>query len=96
VKGWHGLEPVTQICPKVEFPPGTPFTLQLSDPLEDPPCEAVNVMRSLIVTVAVGGEMAMLAPETIVMLAWTCLVGSAWGVTVMSTVSGWGAVIGAV
>ena len=61
-----------------------------------PLCEAVKVMRPVAITVADAGEIMMLAPDWIVMLACTCLLGSASGVTMMITLSGCGGVAGAV
>jgi hypothetical protein len=71
--GWHGLDPVTQIIPREELPPGMPFTFQLSMAAELPPPPAVNVTRRFAATVVAEGE-RLIPPVPfvwIVMRAWT-------------------------
>lgn len=99
VSDWHGEEAATQIWPTDVFPPGTPFTRQVSLLSAVPVTCAVNICRRVTTSVAVKGVTLTVISDGIAVMAMAreaAFDGSAAGSTDTETVFGDGAVAGAV
>jgi hypothetical protein len=84
------------IVPKVEFPPAAPFTSQVIVAPAWAHRLAINTCDCPSATVAVVGEIALLAAQLIITLALADFVPSATLVAVTVTFAGFGAEDGAV
>ena len=93
---WQGEEPTAQTCPTVVLPPEIPLTVQAKEEPLTPFSVTESVMRRFAASVAVVGEMPMLGPGCMEMVACVFFEASACGVTVMTTVLGCGGAGGAV
>lgn len=61
--GWHGLDPVTQICPVAGLPPAIPFTVHVAVPFAVPVIWSESVCRSPMATNEVEGFRARAIEE---------------------------------